>query len=192
MNGKIRFQLMAGMLAAIGGSASAQNISYKGFLETHTGYLGMGNADSSRGVAFGVSTSHGISIANNFFVGLGAQATFSGYRRTIDMIPVMSFTNDDTGRFIVGFVDLRYYLCKERSWHPFIGVKGGAGYEDVGSKAIGYFSPSLGVSWDITGRFGLDFSAEYSLYVAKEDEVLGAPIPANKFNGVSVSIGIHF
>lgn len=156
------------MITILCGIASAQSVSYKGFLEVHTGYLGMGNADKSRGLPFGVSTSHGIELWDSFFVGLGADGTLAWYRTTFNIMPPFeeSHTKDYTGRFIVGFVDIRYNFCKEKSWHPFIGMKGGAGYRGHRKQSCGIFFTVIRSKLEYHKKIRIRFrSIIFSLYI---------------------------
>lgn len=172
-------------------TAAASAVRYKGYGELTGGafipssdYYGMG------GLA-GISTSHGVEIIQGLFVGGGIDANLVTY--TEPSGGRYSYEETDyTGNFAV-FAEARYNFLRTRKVSPFIGTRIGGGYEGLQEMGCFYFSPAVGVTINLTKKFGLDASVGYSLWSGPSDEDdHDSKYFCNTVNGIALRFGVHF
>lgn len=157
------------------------NIHYKGYAELSDGVLiPAGDAGREVGVSVGLSTSHGVQLFNSLFVGGGIEVTGEQYY-------------DDFKCIGVGFFDARYNFRKGQKIQPFVGARIGGGYQSLSELSCFYFSPSSGVSFNIREKFGLDATLAYKLYRSVDTDTYFYESKYNYlYNGITLSVGIHF
>ncbi len=172
-------------------ASSASAIKYKGYGEVNGGAFIPGSYYGTGGM-IGISTSHGVEIIDGLFAGAGIDANYVTYtepghgKYSVD-------ESDYAGNFAI-FAEARYNFLRKRRVSPFVGMRLGGGYEGVEEQGCFYFSPAVGVTINITKRFGLDASLAYSLWNGSDkDNDYGYNSDFSKsFHGVSVRFGVHF
>ena len=178
----------------MGAGAATAQIRYKGYVETNGGVFIPGQYYGTGGMV-GFSTSHGVELFKGLFVGAGIDANY------------VTFTEPGTGRHAVDeadysgnfavFAEGRYNFLRGRRVSPFVGLRIGGGYEGVEEQGCFYFSPAVGVTINITKRFGLDASVGYSLWSSRDthediDYTYRMPDYSTSFHGVAIRLGVHF
>lgn len=182
---KILFFIAAMLISA----SSASAVSYKGYGELNGGAFIPGNYYGTGGM-FGISTSHGVEIIKGLFVGGGIDINYVTFtepgsgRYSVD-------ESDFAGNFAV-FAEARYNFLRNHRVSPFVGMRLGGGYEGVEEQGCFYFSPAVGVTVNITKRFGLDASLGYSLWSGSDESEPGYNDWCSSFHGVCFRFGVHF
>lgn len=176
----------------IGASTVTAQVRYKGYVETNGGVFIPGNYYGTGGMV-GISTSHGVELFQGLFVGLGIDGNYVTYTE-----PTNSRYHEDeadyAGNFAV-FAEGRYNFLRSRRVSPFVGLRIGGGYEGVEEQGCFYFSPAVGVTINITKKFGLDASIGYSLWSGKgesDDDFSYYDDFSKSFHGVAIRFGVHF
>lgn len=137
-----RIYLILVALVAVASSSFAA--SYKGFVGCD---FGVRKSSEVYGSAFGISTSHGAMIDNNLFVGGGFQ--------------VGSLNSpSDSYSYSSIFIDGRYRLL-DGAVSPQFGLKIGPAWNAMSDATYLMFSPSAGVTFDVSRRFGFDINLSY-------------------------------
>lgn len=175
---KILFLIAAVLMTA----ATASAVRYKGYGEIIGGGV-FPPSHYSNGGSFGFATSHGVEIIDGLFVGAGIDGTVA-----------ISDGGNDGSWLIVGFAEARYNFLRKSRISPFVGTRLGGGWEGYGENGCFYFSPSVGCTFNLTKRFGLDVSLGYSLYNSTEEYYsrYGSYNEAVNIHGLSVRFGVHF
>lgn len=179
--------LLLSLILATASSASAFDFKYKGYGELNGGAF-FANQYYGSGGLFGISTSHGLVLMDGLFVGAGIDLNYI----TFSEPGYYSYERDyDYGATFAVFAEGRYNFIHKRKVNPFVGLRIGGGYEGVQETGSFYFSPAVGVSINLTEKFGLDASLAYSLWTSSYDSDDPGK-SANAFNGISVRVGVHF
>ena len=179
----------------IGASAATAQIRYKGYVETNGGVFIPGSYYGTGGMA-GISTSHGVELFQGLFVGAGFDLNYVTY--TEPSSRGGSYGDEaDYSAELAFFAEGRYNFLRGRRVSPFVGLRLGGGYEGVEEQGCFYFSPAVGVTINITKRFGLDASVGYSLWAGSDshddfDYTLHEPEFSKSFHGVAIRFGVHF
>lgn len=185
--------LMAVVLLAVT-SASAISPVYKGYGEFHSGYAVPSGEKYGGGIALGLSTSHGVTLFDGLFVGLGVDATLGYYTEPSGKYDTYT---DYSGLFAI-FTEGRYNILHAKRISPFVGLRLGGGFNGYGEVGAFYFSPAVGCTFNLTERFGLDVSMGYSLYTGKGDKDnshYSSSYYSDAFgavNCISFRVGVHF
>lgn len=182
--------VLAGTLLCMG-SVFAISPSYKGFGELYTGYAVPSGDYYGGGTMFGISTSHGVTLIDGLWVGIGIDAALAYYSEEDHH----SYTGSDldySGLFAV-FAEGRYNILKTKRISPFVGLRLGGGvngYDEIGAF---YFSPAVGCTFNITKKFGLDASIGYSLFTGEGKEKGSSYNDyAGNINCITFRFGVHF
>ena len=148
--------LFLAFMACICTSAFAQSefrdrhMAYKGFADVG---LGSSFIEGESSTSFNLTTSHGIQINPQTFMGAGIGVNLSS-----------SSAYDEATVIAPIFGQARFnFLNKQIS--PYLDFKGGG---TVGDFKGGYVEPSIGVSMPVARRFAIDFAFAYTLYTHKE------------------------
>ncbi|MDE6329140.1 MAG: hypothetical protein K2L83_00330 [Muribaculaceae bacterium] len=177
------------MLACVA-SASAISPSYKGYGELYTGYSIPAGDYYNGGGVFGVSTSHGVTLSEGLFVGLGLDAALSFYS---EADPYSRYDDSDYSGLFAIFAESRYNILPSKRISPFVGLRLGGGYNGYDEVGSFYFSPAIGCTFNLTEKFGLDASIGYSLYTGEgQDEGSYYNDSAGSINCITFRIGVHF
>lgn len=174
-------------------ASTASAVRYKGYGEINGGvfipsdYYGVG------GLA-GISTSHGVEIIQGLFIGAGIDANYVTFTEPGHGRYSVEET-DYSGNFAV-FAEGRYNFLRTRRVSPFVGLRLGGGYEGVQEQGCLYFSPAVGITINLTKRFGLDASIGYSLWSGPDENSNGTYYNdysrKGSFSGLAFRFGVHF
>ncbi len=172
-------------------SAFAISPAYKGYGELYSGYAIPSGDYYDGGFTYGVSTSHGVTLIDGLFVGLGVDAALAYY--TEGYANRYGEKDSDYSGIFAVFAEGRYNILRSKRISPFVGLRLGGGfngYDEVGSF---YFSPAVGCTFNLTKRFGLDASIGYSLFTGSgQDEGSYYNDYAGNINCITFRVGIHF
>lgn len=175
------------------------NPQYKGYVDFSGGILFPGGAaDGETGESIGLSTSHGVQLFNSLFLGMGVDLTGSVYAREYRSGKYSYDTELEWGFLGSAFFDVRYNFLKDKKVTPFVGTRIGGGYQSYEEEPLVYFSPSAGVSFNFTQKFGLDVFLSYKLYSTSVEsdewnyETEKYYIDSYNYHGINLCVGIHF
>lgn len=169
-------------------SAFAISPSYRGYVETGTGYAGITNDEHmGGGMLWNISTTHGFDILDGLFVGLGVDITIPTFKE------YESGKHEDymfTTQFYAAlFAEGRYHILRDNKFQPFIGMRIGGGYNGNSQVGTFYLSPALGCSFNLTEKFGFDASLGYSLFTG---DVYNEDLGRSNTNCITFRLGVHF
>ncbi len=192
--------LIFALMIAIATSASAEfTIRYKGYVDLNGGVMiPPSNTSLSTGSNVGVSTSHGVELFDGLFLGAGID--LEGYFHNEEYGSSYEYTELEAAIFGAAFFDVRYNFLRGRKVSPFVGTRFGGGWQSCDETGLFYFSPSVGVTFNFTERFGLDLGLAYKLYNSSvEDEYYGGKYIGTittsenrSYNNIALTVGIHF
>lgn len=178
----------------MGASAVTAQIRYKGYVETSGGAFIPSNYYGTGGMV-GISTSHGVELFQGLFVGAGLDLNYVTFTEPSSRGSSYGDESDYSAE-LAFFAEGRYNFLRGRRVSPFVGMRIGGGYEGVEEQGCFYFSPAVGVTINITKRFGLDASLGYSLWSGKGEENDGKISHyddfSKSFNGIALRFGVHF
>lgn len=188
--------ILVAVLSMTTTALSQVNAHYKGYLDLSGGLLiPSGDSDGDLGESFGLSTSHGVQLFNSLFLGAGVDLTGAVYAREYKSGKYSYDTELEWGFLGAAFFDVRYNFLKDKKVHPFVGTRIGGGYQSYDEEPLIYFSPSAGVAFNFTKKFGLDVFLSYKLYTStvESDYYNGHYYDDTySYNGINLSVGIHF
>lgn len=170
------------LCAAAAVPAFALTPTYKGFGEMQTGYAIPSGKFYDGGAMYGLATSHGVSLFDGLFVGLGAELDLTYYTEH-------DYHEDDTdySALAVLFAEGRYKILRTKRVSPFVGLRLGGGFNGIDEEGCFYFSPAAGCTFDLTERFGFDASIGYELFTGGSKDW-----QAGNINCIAFRIGVHF
>lgn len=174
-------------------SAKAINPTYRGFGEIYTGYaVPSNNYYFESGPMFGLSTSHGVSLIEGLFVGVGIDGAISFFK--CGRPDKYGNLDSDYSGFFAAFAESRYNILRTKRVSPFVGLRLGGGYTGYDEVAGIYFSPAVGCTFNFTKKFGMDVSLGYTLFGGDkgEDEDSYYNDYAGNINCVTFRVGVHF
>lgn len=189
-----KFILSILCMAAASTAAMAQKTGYHGFVEagyTNTTLLSHYNVSEIE-----ASTTHGLQLSQNLFVGVGVGAKMMGDYESGKLLSTGNkpTIKHESGIEVPVFANLRYNLLKSK-FTPFVDVK--AGYLVVGSKTP-YASGALGLRLAMGENLGIYLAAECSYQSIKFQELDIKAADGNykdikeTLPGVAVKIGVDF
>lgn len=184
--------LISGILLCTS-SAIAISPTYKGYGELYSGYAVPSNNNYyDAGPMFGLSTSHGVTLIDGLFVGVGIDAAVTYYTYG-DTNRYGEQSTDYSGLF-AAFAESRYNILRTKRVSPFVGLRLGGGYTGYDEVAGFYFSPAVGCTFNFTKNFGMDVSLGYSLFTGDngDDDSYYYNEYAGNINCVSFRVGVHF
>ena len=174
--------LLSMMAIASISSASALDISYKGFGELYSGYAAAKDleGESYSGVCYGLSTTHGVTLIDGLFVGAG--------------LNICAVTCDDLSALLAVYAEGRYNFIPDRKVNPYVGMRLGGGYNGFTEGGSFYFSPAVGVAINFTDKFGIDAGLGYDLFTgrAERNYRYGYENVAANTNMITFRVGVHF
>lgn len=183
---KILFMIAAVLIAA----SSASAVRYKGYGELNGGVFIPSDYYGTGGLV-GISTSHGVEIIQGLFVGGGIDLNYVTFTEPTG--GKYDYDESDYSANFAVFAEGRYNFLRTSRVSPFVGMRLGGGYEGVEEQGCFYFSPAVGVTINITKKFGLDASVGYSLWSgASDDSDDWRYGHSASFNGISFRFGVHF
>ena len=172
-------------------SAFAISPTYKGYGELYSGYAIPSGEYYNGGVTFGISTSHGVTLIDGLFVGIGVDAALAYYSE--ETSNRYGEDNTDYSGLFAAFAEGRYNILRTKRISPFVGLRLGGGYNGYDEEGCFYFSPAIGCTFNLTKRFGLDASIGYSLFSGRgQDEDTYYNVYAGNINCITFRVGIHF
>lgn len=182
--------LLAALLVYIN-SALAISPSYKGFGELYSGYAIPTGDYYDGGVTYGLSTSHGVTLIDGLFVGVGIDAAIAYYSE--GYANRYGEKDTDYSGLFAAFAEGRYNILRTKRISPFVGLRLGGGFNGYDEVGAFYFSPAVGCTFNLTKKFGLDASIGYSLFTGEsQDSDSYYNDYAGNINCVTFRVGIHF
>jgi len=182
---KILFLIAAVLMTA----ATASAVRYKGYGEINGGTFIPSSDYYGAGGLVGISTSHGVELFDALFLGGGLDANFVTYTEESNHGRYGTTESDYAGNVAI-FAEARYNFLRGRKVSPFVGTRIGGGYDGFNEDGCFYFSPAVGVTINLTKKFGLDASVAYSLWNVATDS--NSPYMCGNLNGISIRFGVHF
>lgn len=181
------------LLALILSVATLQPVSaqsYRGFADIEAGIMVYGDSKVSETSALiGVTTTHGVQLAEKFFIGAGT-----------------GILTDINGVVMPLYADFRFDFWNGKKASPFIDLKAGYtlgiandGYYSVGNGL--YLNPTFGFRIRLTERMGINIGLAYSFitvcdwYWYNYDENYGTNSGGNyieRCSAISIKAGIDF
>lgn len=183
---------MAALLTGIN-SVFAISPAYKGYGELYSGYAIPSGDYYDGGVTYGISTSHGVTLIDGLFVGVGIDASLAYYTEG-ESNRYGEKESDYSGMF-AAFAEGRYNILPSKRISPFVGLRLGGGYNGYDEVGGFYFSPAVGCTFNLTEKFGLDASIGYSLLTGEKGDdngYYGVNDYAGNINCITFRVGIHF
>lgn len=183
--------VLAGTLLCMG-SVFAISPSYKGYGELYSGYAIPSGEYYDAGFTYGLSTSHGVTLMDGVFVGVGIDAAIAYY--TEGQSNRYGVKETDYSGLFAAFAEGRYNILRTKRISPFVGLRIGGGFNGYDEVGGFYFSPAVGCTFNITKKFGLDASIGYSLLTGDngKDEGYSYNDYAGNINCITFRVGVHF
>ena len=161
--------------------------SYRGFADIEAGcFINIGTAPL-KAPLFGITTTHGIQLAEKFFIGAGTGILIS----TLDL-PYADFS---ANRAMPFYADFRFDWWTGKKANPFIDLKlGGTITQSGGFLGKGfYLNPTIGIRMRLTNRMGINLGLSYScLQSAGYYECSEHHRKSQLENAISIKAGIDF
>lgn len=182
--------LISGILLCAS-SAIAISPAYKGYGELYSGYaVPSNNSYYDAGPMFGISTSHGVTLIDGLFVGVGIDAAISFY--SYGSYDRYGDKDSDFSGFFAAFAESRYNILPTKKVSPFVGLRLGGGFTGYDEVSGFYLSPAVGCTFNFTKKFGMDASLGYSLFTGDNgghDSYYNDY--AGNLNCVCIRVGVH-
>lgn len=169
--------------------ATAVTPHYKGYAELYSGYS-MPSNYYENGISYGLSTSHGITLIDGLFLGLGVDASINHYTESYRSGKHW-YEDEDNAFLFAGFAEARYAFLRTKRISPFVGLRGGAGYNGYDEEACSYFGALAGCTFNFTKKFGLDVSIGYGRYSGETGDY-NYDDYSEGINQLSFRVGVHF